>query len=106
MTQTPPRRRKPVRLPGYDYSQPGAYFFTSVCRDRALLFANRAIQSAVNDVWASIPGRFPTVTLDAFVVMPNHVHGIIVLNETHAGPTLGQVIAFFKFQAAKAVNGL
>ncbi|MSQ10652.1 MAG: hypothetical protein EXR52_06580 [Dehalococcoidia bacterium] len=74
----PPLRRKPLRLPHYDYSQAGAYFFTTVTRDRELLFASTPARQAVLSVWQAIVPHCAAVELDAFVVMPNHVHGIIV----------------------------
>jgi putative transposase len=79
--------RRSVRLQGYDYAQAGAYFVTICTQDRecslgkvvdgemALSDAGRMVQS----VWEGLPGRFPTVELDQFVVMPNHIHGILVL---------------------------
>lgn len=90
-TNSPPyrrrRRRRSLRLPGYDYTRAGAYFVTICTQDRAWLFgktipggirwndAGRMIQS----VWDAIPSYYPGVEIDEFVVMPNHVHGIVVL---------------------------
>src|SRR5713226_4540892 len=74
-----------IRLEGYDYTQAGAYFVTIVTRDRACLFGdvvdadmrlNRYGEIARTD-WQAIPKHFPDVALDIFLVMPNHVHGII-----------------------------
>ena len=79
--------RRSIRLKGYDYSQPGAYFITVVTQDRAHVFgevvdgqmrlneAGRMVQAD----WQRTAEIRPRVDLDAFVVMPNHVHGIIVL---------------------------
>lgn len=81
--------RRSLRLQGYDYSQPGAYFVTIVTRERACLFGevvegemrlSEAGQVAER-CWLDIPNHFPHATLDAFIVMPNHVHGIIVLSD-------------------------
>ncbi|WP_299757204.1 transposase [uncultured Chloroflexus sp.] len=79
--------RRSIRLKGYDYSQAGAYFITIVTQDRACLFGEvvdgeMRLNDAgrmVWDEWDALPDRFPGLELDAFVVMPNHVHGIIVL---------------------------
>lgn len=80
-------RRKSIRLQGYDYSQAGAYFITVCTHNRAPLFGeivdgvmvlNTAGQ-IVEKCWCAIPEHFPQVTLDEFVVMPNHVHGIITV---------------------------
>src|SRR6185312_7959509 len=84
--------RKSIRLRGYDYASPGAYFVTIVTQDRACLFGEisrgrmhlNAAGMAAQTVWAAIPVHFPRVRLDAFVVMPNHVHGIILIAGTDA----------------------
>ena len=77
--------RRSIRLKGYDYSQEGLYFITICCQDRASLFGriedhkmvlNEAGKIAV-DCWSAIPEHFPNVILHAYVVMPNHVHGIL-----------------------------
>jgi len=79
--------RRSIRLPEYDYGQAGAYFVTIVTRDRASLFGEvvngkmwlndggRLIQA----VWDELPDHYPGVECDAFVVMPNHIHGVMVL---------------------------
>jgi len=80
-------RRRSVRLNGYDYTQPGSCFVTLVTQHRTCLFgdiingesqlndAGRLVQS----VWIGLPVHYPGVVTDAFVVMPNHFHGIIIL---------------------------
>ncbi len=81
--------RRSIRLKGYDYTQPGAYFVTIVTHGRECLFGeivdgemrlNRAGQIARQE-WERLPRRFPHVQLDAFVIMPNHIHGIIVITD-------------------------
>ena len=107
MTGPTQHRRKRLRLRVYDYSSPGAYFITTVCHDRQLLLEADATRSLVADVWESVPVRFPSVALDAFVIMPNHIHGILLLNEVSgdgAAPQLGQVVGFFKYGVTKAIN--
>ncbi|MCX8051233.1 MAG: transposase [Chlorobi bacterium] len=79
--------RRSIRLKGYDYTQPGAYFITIVTQDRTCLFGEvvdgemrlNALGEIVRACWLGIPGHFPHAALDAFMVMPNHVHGIIVI---------------------------
>jgi putative transposase len=80
-------RRRSVRLKGHDYAEPGAYFVTVCTRHRACLLGhvmngemhlNEAGQIAQR-CWEEIPHHFPLVELDAFVVMPNHAHGMIVI---------------------------
>ncbi len=79
--------RRSIRLKGYDYSRAGRYFVTLNCQDRAHLFGtvvdgemqlNEAGQVA-RDCWLAIPDHFPNVILHEFVIMPDHVHGIIEL---------------------------
>ena len=89
----PPHDRKSMRLKGYDYSRPGAYFITIVSAARQHLFGN--IQNGVVSLnrfgefvqwhWQQIPAFHPHIQLDAFVVMPDHIHGIIILNDTVSG---------------------
>ncbi len=79
--------RRSLRLKGYDYSWTGAYFVTVVVQGRLCLFGNivdgvmhlNGAGQMIRDQWLSLWGRFTGVLLDAFVVMPNHVHGIVVL---------------------------
>lgn len=81
--------RKPLRLPGFDYSTPGAYFvsigtlgkrclFGRVVRGRVLLSAMGEI---VEEEWRLTAERRPYLTLNAHVIMPNHVHGLIFIRE-------------------------
>jgi len=74
-------QRRSIRLKEYDYSQPGAYFVTICTRDRDLLFDNPDINSAATDCWFAMPGHFPNITIDEFVVMPNHIHGILIMSD-------------------------
>ena len=86
-----PRRhnRQSHRLADCDYSQPGAYFVTMNTQDRQPLFGEvvdgeMLLSSAgriVQEVWRALETRYPRICLDAFVVMPDHVHGIIWIVE-------------------------
>ena len=77
--------RQSIRLPGWDYRQPAAYFVTICSRDRACLFGEvtgagwhlNACGRIVVEEWRRTERVRDNVVLDAFVVMPNHVHGII-----------------------------
>lgn len=79
--------RRSIRLRGYDYSENGAYFVTICTHNREHLFGKiENGRMRLNDVgnmakkcWLEIPKHYPFVTLDIFVVMPNHIHGIIVI---------------------------
>jgi putative transposase len=110
-----------MRLRGFDYSRPGGYFVTicTYCK-RCLLGSVHqgairltAAGHLVQEVWHELPNRFPTVHLDAFVVMPNHIHGILVLVQERAASrasqaiprvTLGGVIDAFKSISTVHVN--
>ena len=75
-----PGHRRSIRLRGYDYSRGGAYFLT-ICVDRGrCLLDNLEVRRMVQSIWDALPRRFPRVKTDAFVIMPNHVHGIVFLS--------------------------
>ena len=90
MTDNPEiHRRRSLRLKGYDYTQAGAYFVTITIQGRLCLFGEVVSEEMrLNEagvmaykVWAALPHRFPVIEIDAFVVMPNHLHGIIIINQ-------------------------
>lgn len=70
------------RLEGYDYRSPGSYFITICTHFRQLLFVAPDVIAVIEGIWASIPEHFANVKSDIFVVMPNHVHGIIVITDS------------------------
>jgi REP element-mobilizing transposase RayT len=82
--------RHSIRLRGYDYTREGAYYFTICCHQRLCLLGEikdgvmhlNLVGATVKAVWDSLPRHFPLIELDAFVVMPNHVHGIIVITNS------------------------
>src|SRR5512140_158081 len=92
-TALPHPNRRPPRLRGFDYAQRGAYFLTVCTAGRAPILGailNNAM--VLNDAgriaehaWADLPNHFGDVELDAFVIMPNHVHGVLILGEPDAG---------------------
>lgn len=79
---------KSVRLEKYDYSQNGMYFITICTKDRQEFFGKikggkmmlSDIGKIANGYWQKIPQHFPFVKLDEFIVMPNHIHGIVEIN--------------------------
>jgi len=79
--------RRSIRLPDYDYSQPGAYYITIVTWQRECLFGEvvggkmklNKFGLVAKQQWEKLPKRFPNIELGAFVIMPNHTHGIIVI---------------------------
>ena len=87
--------RRSIRKRGHDYAAPGHYFVTLCVRNRDPLLggidAETMILSemglVVREEWQVLPQRFPMVGLDAFTVMPNHVHGIIAIVDPLANQT-------------------
>jgi putative transposase len=115
--------RRSIRMPAYDYTSPGSYFLTICTQDRRPLFEDRHLAALVEDVWRSLPRHHPEASLDVFVVMPNHVHGILGLHleaprAQHAAPllragfsmwpvrpqSLGAIVRAFKSACTKAIN--
>lgn len=82
-------RRQSIRLSGYDYASGGAYFVTVCSQSRECLFGDvvngvMELNDAglmVQTVWDELPDWFSCVRIDHLVIMPNHIHGIIMLNE-------------------------
>ena len=88
----------------------------TICvKNRELLFNNSEIKSATRDCWLAIPEHYPNVMIDEFIIMPNHIHGIIivgaqliasnanqgVINHT---PTLRQIIRSFKAASTYSIR--
>jgi len=118
--------RRSVRLPAYDYAQAGAYFVTMVTHRRQCLFGEIAdgrvtlnpCGQVVEDEWLRSTQIRPGIRLDTFIIMPNHIHGIVVMGEqtTVVGAhscaplpyrpprSLGSFIAGFKSAATKRIN--
>lgn len=121
-------QRRSLRLKGYDYSQAGAYFVTICAHGKACLFGDvigsemkvNELGRKVQAVWDDLPVHYPHVATDVFVVMPNHVHGVVVLRaglgsdhaEMRAGfkpaPTarhgLSEIVRAFKTFSARRIN--
>ena len=77
--------RHSIRLKGYDYSQAGVYFVTVCTRNRELYFEQHPkLRQIVNQRWQEIPNRYSSIELDEFIIMPNHIHGIIIVEITLA----------------------
>lgn len=106
----PSHRRHSLRLPEYDYRAPGAYFLTICTFSRAHLFEDPMLCELVRAAWAALPIRFPSIRLDAFVIMPNHLHGIVRLSMPEHGqhpdsvncPRLFDIVRVFKSSVAVA----
>ena len=87
-------KRKQLRLKGYDYSQAGAYFLTICAVDKFNYFGmikeGRMLLNCagemVHKIWNELPQEYSGISIDEFIVMPNHIHGIIMINAVEAGP--------------------
>jgi REP element-mobilizing transposase RayT len=121
--------RRSIRLKGWDYRHPGAYFVTLVTRDREPLFGFvdggtvKTTQAGLiaQTLWRNLPYHFAHVRLDEFIVMPNHLHAIIWLATNEglpdadppASPTrrllsgsLGAVVGSYKSQVTRRINAM
>lgn len=87
--------RRSIRLPGYDYAQAGIYFVTICTHQRTLLFGQITdgemhpsdMGVIAEQEWVQTAQLRPSVELDAYIIMPNHMHGLLVINDegTHRG---------------------
>ena len=124
----PPPGRRSIRLRGYDYARPGAYFVTVCTHRRVPLFGSvvrhRMVLNATGRVvrarWDGLPEHYPHLRLDEAVVMPDHFHGIFVLDgllapefddvatvggATVASPhALFEIVRAFKSFSAREIN--
>ncbi len=106
-----PQRKSP-RLRGYDYSQAGAYFVTICTHKRLPLFgeihhnamALTALGSAAASAWLALPDYFPRVQLDAWVIMPNHMHGILAIGWDDAFDTPPDDPLYYRHTLGTVVN--
>lgn len=81
--------RRSIRLKGYDYSQAGAYFITICCQDSICRFGQvvdgKMVLNAFGQIayqeWVQLTKRFTNFEMDVFQIMPNHMHGIMVLTD-------------------------
>ena len=123
--------RKSIRLRDFDYAEPGTYFVSVCARNRVGIFGEvvggamrlNMYGEIVVDCWRALPKHFRHVQLDEFVVMPNHIHGILVTSDvgaTHASPlrdtdptlrpsgplpgSLGAIVGSFKSAVTNRIN--
>ena len=92
-------KRKSLRLKNFDYTTSNAYFITICSYERLMIFEHPALIDIMHSTWQELPTRFPTLRLDEFIVMPNHIHGIIWLDPQHNTETalnLSYVVQVFK----------
>ena len=121
-------RRKALRLKHYDYSQTGGYFLT-ICtyNGKYLLAETIKGKMILNDAgertkqcWFELKNRFTNIELDEFVIMPNYIHGIIIIMNNvgaiHELPLqnriqrrrmlIPKIVGYFKMNAARHINQL
>ncbi len=110
-------RRFP-RLKDYDYSQSGIYFVTICTHNKEKMFGEivedrmhlNSVGEIAKNVWNDLPQRFSDLTLDHYVFMPNHFHGLLVFsdsfppNESNRQYTLGDVVRTFKAVTCRYVH--
>ncbi|MDQ0637989.1 putative transposase [Pedobacter sp. W3I1] len=114
--------RRSIRLKGYDYSKAGAYFITICCENRIHRFGkvsgnemilNKSGTIAYNE-WINLADRFSNFELDVFQIMPNHMHGIIVLSDISSpvgatlavAPTIADIVGAYKSIVSNACLNL
>ncbi len=86
-------QRKSIRLAEYDYSRAGAYFVTICTHERKCLFGEIADEKMIlswigriaESCWQEIPRHFEHVDLDYYIIMPNHLHGILIIEDDRRG---------------------
>ncbi|GAB4236248.1 MAG: transposase [Stanieria sp.] len=125
------KNRKSLRLPKYDYSGNGAYFITICIKNRECLLGKvhdgqvilNEFGQIITNIWSSLSTRYEQIELDEFVVMPNHIHGIIIINSVETIHELSlqkssaelsikerrrmllpKAIGYFKMNSAKQIN--
>ena len=99
-------RRKSLRMKGYDYTQAGGYFVTVATYKHSCLLGEiqngemrlNSTGKIVEEMLGRLPGRFNGLVLDEYVIMPDHVHLIVIIEDVPGGhrPELGEVIRTFK----------
>ena len=100
-----PNRKNP-RLNGYDYSAANYYFVTVCTEGKVCLFGNPEVKNPFRKIAENgilkIPEHYPGVSVDKMVVMPNHVHMILVLDGTTA--TLDKIVGSYKSYVSKEIH--
>ena len=120
----PQPERKRLRLPDHDYSSPGAYFVTICTKDRRCILSRITVGEGlappaveltgvgiiVEEQIRALPERYPSIAVDKYVIMPNHVHLLLCLKEGAGGaspsPTLFDVLRVFKSMSTRRARGL
>ena len=108
-------QRKQNRLSSYDYSTNGAYFVTICTHDRQKVLSeivedgNPVLKYSgkiAKEYIMRISEKYPTVSVDKFVIMPDHIHMLLSIGQGTAdpSPSLGNIIGWYKYQVTKEIN--
>lgn len=121
MTASDLRHRRTIRLPDCDYSHPGAYFVTVCTRNRAPMFGEIAdgkmllnlYGHVADESWVWLSEQYSYVNVGEWVVMPNHLHGILFLGvadrpltSPYGVKSLGRLVGAFKLRSTRRINDL
>jgi putative transposase len=108
--------RRSIRLVGYDYARSGAYFITICTHDRQCIFGDivdgemnlNELGNIVRSDWLNLGKHHPNVEIDELVVMPNHLHGIICLDDRSddRAKSISEIMRGFKTFSARKINKL
>ncbi len=107
--------RKANRLCEFDYSTNGAYFITICTQNRKKILSQivgdgspvpKPAGMIAEEYIQKIPEKYPTVSVDQYVIMPDHIHILLRINHGTGdpSPTLGNVIGWYKYQVTKQIN--
>lgn len=119
-------QRKPNRIKDYDYSQNGAYFITICTQGRRRVLSDivgdgfpvpKACGKVAEEILKMISEKYPDVSVDKYVIMPDHIHMLLRIDNIedgatgpqgrrNASPTVGNVIGWYKYQTTKQINML
>lgn len=102
--------RKNIRLKNFDYSEENAYFITICTKNRKRIFWENKTIFELNEFgnivmkhWMKIPQVYDNVMLDEFVIMPNHIHGIIIIEDKKLN-AIGNIINQYKTSVTKEIR--
>jgi putative transposase len=113
-------RPNSLRLNGFDYKQPSMYYVTICTHNREYIFgeienstmALSDLGKVVHSCWVDLPNHYPEIEIKEFVIMPNHIHGIILIKDHNSeiNPSnlygLTEIIRGFKTFSAKEINAI
>jgi REP element-mobilizing transposase RayT len=112
-------KRKSTRLVDFDYGQAGAYFITVCTQDKKKTLSRitvgagfsrpqLSVYGEIADKWiGALPNKYPTVSVDRYVIMPNHIHLLLSAKSDGRGnpsPTIHAVMGWLKYQITKEIN--